>query len=279
MWFRRKQGATEARRSQESSSEVVRARRRRVLMVTGVVVVTALASWSVIKFLDRPVQRVEVLGQFHRVSPLQVEQAVMPFRHQGFVSMPLNKVKQAVESIAWVDRARIERSWPNGLTVYVIEQIPGARWGDRGLLNSRGELFLRDARFVPPELPRLDGPDGTESQVAQLYLETYQRLAGVGLRLARVELDARGAWALTVTSGQSAAANNGIEVRLGRLDVNGRLERFIYAASPVIAARAAEIVYVDMRYSNGFAVGWANGARSDSLANAIKTNQRPQPDG
>jgi cell division protein FtsQ len=132
---------------------------------------------------------------------------------------------------------------------------------------------------VPPELPRLDVPEGTESQVARLYLETYQRLAGVGLRLARVQLDARGAWQLTVTSGQSAAANNGIAVRLGRLDVNGRLERFVQAASPVIAARAAEIVYVDMRYSNGFAVGWARGPRGESLANTMKTNQGPQPDG
>jgi cell division protein FtsQ len=280
MWFRRKQGATEARRSQETSSEVMRVRRRIVVIAASSVIAIAVVALSVVKFLDQPVQSVQVVGQFHRVSPLQVEQAVMPFRHQGFVSIPLSKLKQAIEAIAWVDHARIERSWPSGLLVYVTEQIPGARWGDRGLLNSRGELFLRDARFVPPELPRLDGPEGTETQVAHLYLETYQRLAGVGLRLARVQLDDRGAWALTVTSGQSAAANNGIEVRLGRLDVNARLERFIHAASPVIAARAAEVSYVDMRYSNGFAVGWARTTRGDSLANSTTTvSKRPQSDG
>ena len=45
-------------------------------------------------------------------------------------------------------------------------------------------------------------------------------------------------------------------VRLGRQDVERRLERFIAIASPVVAARAGEINYVDLRYSNGFSIGW-----------------------
>jgi cell division septal protein FtsQ len=38
--------------------------------------------------------------------------------------------------------------------------------------------------------------------------------------------------------------------------VNERLERFIALASPMVAKRLAEISYVDMRYTNGFSVGW-----------------------
>jgi cell division protein FtsQ len=47
-------------------------------------------------------------------------------------------------------------------------------------------------------------------------------------------------------------------VRLGRRDVDERTERFIHTASQVIAHRLTEISYVDMRYSNGFAIGWRN---------------------
>jgi cell division protein FtsQ len=223
--------------------------------------------WSVLALLDRPVRRVEVTGHFLRVSPLQIEQAVMAFTKdeahvdRGFVSLPLDELKLMIEEIAWVDRVRIERRWPDGVRVSITEQIPGARWGERGLLNARGELFLKEARFVPPELPQLEGPDGTESQVARLYLDTYPRLAGVGLRLARVKLDARGAWELTVTSSQATAGSNGgIVIRLGRQDVDARLQRFVVAASPLVSARAGEIRYVDMRYSNGFAVGWIDAA-------------------
>ena len=45
-------------------------------------------------------------------------------------------------------------------------------------------------------------------------------------------------------------------MRLGRQAVNERLERFIALASPMVAKRVAEITYVDMRYTNGFSVGW-----------------------
>jgi cell division protein FtsQ len=53
---------------------------------------------------------------------------------------------------------------------------------------------------------------------------------------------------------------------LGRRDVDERIERFIRTASQVIAHRVTEIAYVDMRYSNGFAIGWRNPATPASVA-------------
>jgi len=205
-------------------------------------------AWGLIVSFDRPIGKVEVGGQFQRVAPLQIEEVVAPFRGAGFLSVDLDSMRAALETIPWVDRARVERKWPNGVRVFITEHVAAARWGESGLMNTRGELFLSNATHIPPELPQLIGPAGTEGQVARLYLETYPRLLGVGMRLARVELDARGAWQLTLS--------NSVIVRLGRQDVPARLERFISVASPVVAARAAEVSYVDLRYSNGFSIGW-----------------------
>lgn len=204
--------------------------------------------WSLAASLDRPIGKVEVRGQFQRVAALQIEEVVAPFRGSGFLSIDLDALRAALETIPWVDRARVERKWPNGVRVFITEHVAAARWGESGLMNTRGELFLSGARHIPQELPQLAGPPGTEGQVAKLYLETYPRLLGVGMRLSKVELDARGAWQLML--------GNGVIVRLGRQDVPARLERFIAVASPVVAARAAEVSYVDLRYSNGFSVGW-----------------------
>jgi cell division protein FtsQ len=275
MWFR-KRNRRQAAPSQRGEPALASAMRKRLLIVTGIASGGVVLIWAVLALLDRPVHRVEVVGQFHRVSPLQVEQAVMTFGKapenvgRGFVSLRLDELKSAIERIEWVDRVRVERRWPDGVRVTVAEQIPGARWGEHGLLNSRGELFLKEARYVPPELPQLFGPDGTEEQVARLYLDTYPRLAGVGLRLARVTLDPRGAWELMVTSAQNTNGN-GVAVRLGRQDVQARLERFIAAASPLIATRPADLSYIDMRYSNGFAVGWLPSAR---VAGASERTQK-----
>ena len=96
----------------------------------------------------------------------------------------------------------------------------------------------------------MSGPDGSESQVAQRYLSAQGRVLEAGLRIAALRLDERGAWEMDLDSG--------VTVRLGRRDVDERIDRFIRTASQVIAHRLTDISYVDMRYSNGFAIGWRN---------------------
>jgi cell division protein FtsQ len=221
---------------------------RSMLGVAALLVGLCVMVWGLLLSLDRPIGKVEVGGQFQRVAPVQIEEVIAPFRGSGFLSVDLDSLRAALEDIPWVDRARVERRWPNGVRVFITEHVPAARWGSDGLMNTRGELFLTGARHVPPELPQLVGPPGTEAQVAKLYLDTYPRLLAVGMRLSRVELDERGAWQLVL--------QNNVEVRLGRQDVPARLERFITVASPMVASRNGEIGYVDLRYSNGFSVGW-----------------------
>jgi cell division protein FtsQ len=200
--------------------------------------------------LDRPLHVISMDGSFQRVSPQQIEKAVAPFGNEGFMSADLDAIQRAVEALPWVEHARIQRRWPNGLHVTVVEQTAAARWDDSGLLNTRGELFVRAAAHVPAELPRLSGPDGTETQVAQRYLALQGRMTEAGMRIAALRLDERGAWEMDLDSG--------VTVRLGRRDVDERIDRFIRTASQVIAHRLSEISYVDMRYSNGFAIGWRN---------------------
>lgn len=236
----------------------------RTLALGGATLAVIAVVWSTLTWLlDRPIQRAEIAGKFTQVQPLQVEQALKPFAKDGFISIDLAAVKRAVRRIQWIDDVRVERAWPNGVRVFVTEQVAVARWGQKGLLNTRGELFLPDARDLPADLPQLNGPEATEGQVAKLYLETYPRLMTVGLKLSSVQLDARGAWELGLS--------NGVRVRLGRQDVQARLERFIQVASPLIATRAGEVAYVDMRYSNGFAVGW--GAVRSEASNAAGNGQ------
>lgn len=198
--------------------------------------------------LDQPVRSIVIEGPFQRVSAVEIEQAARGALRGGFVSADLDKLRAAVESLAWVDRARVQRLWPDRIQVEVVEQQAAARWGEDGLLNTRGELFAAGVRHVPPELPRLDGPDGSEWQVAQRYLAIQGRLVEQGLRVAALRLDPRGAWELDLT--------NGVTVRLGRRQVDERMDRLVQVTAQTIAGRAAEIAYIDMRYSNGFAIGW-----------------------
>jgi cell division protein FtsQ len=198
--------------------------------------------------LNRPVHKVEVAGSFQRVSPLEVEQVVRTRLRGGFITANLDQVQRAIETLPWVDHARVQRRWPDGLVVQVTEQMAVARWGDAGLLNSRGDVFIRDARHVPPELPKLEGPEGSEHQVANVLFQVQPRLQEAGMQVSALRLDARGAWEIQLASG--------VTVRFGRRQLEERIERFFKVGAPVIAGRVNDIAFLDMRYSNGFAVGW-----------------------
>jgi cell division protein FtsQ len=215
--------------------------------------------------LDQNITQVSVTGRFQRVSPVEVEQAVKArVRDIGLVSVDLVAVRRAVEQLPWVDSATVERQWPRALNIRVVEQVAAARWGANGLLNTRGELFISEARHIPPELPRLSGPPGSEVEVARRYLAAQGQLIEAGMRLTAVRLDARGSWEFDL--------DNGITVRLGRRQIDERFQRFVNAGVGQIAAHASDISYIDMRYTNGFAIGWRAGNQRVATGNPEDDN-------
>jgi len=214
-----------------------------------IALIAAAVSWA----LNQPIESVAVQGRFQRVTAGDVERVVKAALHgQGLLSVDLAGVRRAIHTLPWVDAVSIERDWPHGLTVLVIEQTAAARWGERGLLNTRGELFDSDERHIPPELARLEGPEGKEALVAQRYLAAEGRLLQAGVRMTALRLDARGAWEFDLA--------NGVTVRLGRRQVDERFEKFMTTALKLVTQRGEDIAYVDMRYTNGFAIGWRGNA-------------------
>lgn len=202
--------------------------------------------------LDQPIRTVTVTGRFQHVSPVEIERIVaLKARGTGLLTVDLAAVGRAIRSLPWVDTVSIERNWPHGLAVLVVEQTAAARWDSDGLVNMRGELFATSVRHMPDGLAALAGPDGTEAEVTQRYLAMQSRLTQAGLTIASMRLDARGAWQL--------ALNDGIQVRLGRTQIDRRFDKFMSAALAIVKRRPEAISYVDMRYTNGFAIGWRAG--------------------
>ncbi|MBT8081048.1 MAG: cell division protein FtsQ/DivIB [Gammaproteobacteria bacterium] len=221
------------------------------LVAVGIVVATYHVT---IFLLDRDIAAIEISGPFQRVTALQIEEAIGSEVDKGFVGANLDRIRADIVALQWIDQARVARRWPNRLTIAVTEQVPAAIWGERGLLNTRGDLFVSAARHTPAELPRLSGPDGSSARVARRYLDVRDKLIPAGLDLRSIHLDARGAWNMTL--------GNGIEVRIGRRNVGKRTDLFLDVVAGIISGRAADIEYVDMRYGNGFTIGWKGGPQT-----------------
>src|SRR5947209_1368018 len=158
MFGRRKKNS---RKQTESQSQLPDIRWRTLGMSVGgtvaVCAVAAVVTWT----LDQPIRAVSVAGRFQRVAPVDVERVVkQQVRGSGLLSVNLDAVRRAIHTLPWVDAVSVQREWPRGLHVLVIEQVAAARWGETGLLNTRGELFSKDERHMPPELAELSGPQG-----------------------------------------------------------------------------------------------------------------------
>jgi cell division protein FtsQ len=226
----------------------IRINTRWLVMPPAATAVLVALFFTVQAAVSLPVSRLQIEGSFQRVTPLQVEGAIAAALDRGFLTVDLSRIQREVERLDWVDSAELTRIWPDTLNVRLVEQQAAARWGETSLLNVRGELFSNDRRYSLPELPVLSGPPGSEHDLAQRYLMLRDRLAKAGLGLRGLEMDERGAWSVELETGQ--------EIRLGKQDVGPRLERLFSFALPALASDLSRVSYVDMRYTNGFAVAW-----------------------
>ena len=213
--------------------------------------------------LERPVNSVRIDGHFERVSAMQVEAAMMPYLDSGFLAADLNMLQKSITALPWVQDASVRRSWPSTLSVRITEEQAAACWGKDGLLNVYGELFVEHAKHIPAELPRLSGPAGSELQVAKRFFELDSQLKQRGLNAVALAVDERGAWKLELS--------NGIDVRFGAVALEARTIRFFEAFDQVLAPVASKVGYVDMRYTNGFSIGWKPVGRI-KLADAGETD-------
>lgn len=215
------------------------------------VVLMAAAGWGSVELADPrrfPVRSIQIIGDSQHLSREQLQEIVAARAGGGFFNVDVGGIRSAVMALPWADSVSVRRVWPDSLHILVTEQVPLARWGEKGVLNARGQVFYPEVRSIPEGLPAFFGPEGQESAVTGGYRDMNRALAPVGLRIVKLALDERRAWRLEL--------DNGMEVKLGRIDHYPRLVRFVRMYPRYLAEKSDNVRSVDFRYTNGFAVLW-----------------------
>ncbi|MCM0611038.1 cell division protein FtsQ/DivIB [Marinobacter sediminum] len=224
-----------------------------------IVLLAALVPWGtgkVLNAMDQQFLAVDVNGDFIGDSQVALERAAGNWIGKSYFSTDLSEIKESLERRPWVESAAVRRVWPDRLVIDIREKKPLAYWDDGRLVSRTGELFAPENPQVAGRLPRLAGPDERVRDVIRMARTMSEELVGHGLSFAGLSLEERGAWTLQLA--------NGIEVVLGRDQVEQRFERFITVYETRLASRSDEVSRVDARYTNGVAVQWkaAEGASS-----------------
>ena len=216
-----------------------------------VVLLAAMMPWAMDRALaamDQQIVAVDVRGEFVGESRVSLERAAGAWVGKSYFASELEEIKAELEKRPWVASAAVKRIWPGRLEIDVREKKPLAYWTNGRLVSRSGELFAPPNPEVAGRLPRLSGPDERIREVIARARSMSEKLAERGLGFTGLALETRGAWTLTL--------NRGVEVVLGRDQVERRFERFITVYENRLASRLDEVSRIDARYSNGVAVQW-----------------------
>lgn len=210
--------------------------------------ILVLAGFYALKPQDGPLTQLEVRGEFAHLQPEDVRQAAEPYLASSFFTVDVAQLREALAALPWVARVRAEREWPGAISVRVWERQPYARWNEAAMLDLESHPFTPRAAEIPTGLPRLSGNPGHELEVAQTWQRLAPALLGSPFELLGLKLDARGEW--------SAHTTGDIELRFGQDAPDSRIATLNGVARRVLEGRWEQVQYLDLRYTNGFAVGW-----------------------
>lgn len=221
----------------------------------------ALASAQALRGMQAPAMQLHVQGELRHLPLATLRTTVADAAGGELLNIDLRAVRDAVEALPWVERARVARAWPDTLRVQVWEYQPVARLGAGRMLAASGTAFAvpeADAAAFTA-LPLLDVPSAHAAEAWQVWRALRTELAGTPLRPVGLQRDARGDWRVK--------GDDGVELRLGRGDPLQQVARLAPlkgaltgTVDTALAGEFGQVAYIDLRYGNGFAVGWRDGA-------------------
>lgn len=222
----------------------------------GMILLAAANLQDIANFVNRPVSKIRIDSQWNRLQENELRRAMAPYMGTGFFALDVNGLKSEIESHPWIRQVSVARVWPDSLSLTVQEEVAIARWGDNRLLNQQGEQFSPANFGDAASLPKLSGPEESQSRVMQQYQFLNELFSPADLRLSELRLSERGSWELVV--------NDRIAISAGREKLIERVNRFINFYQSESDFDRIAIVAVDLRYDNGLAI-----ARNDEELSGV----------
>ena len=169
-------------------------------------------------------------------------------RSKSFFNVDINYLQSKIENIDWISSANIRRSYPNEIIIFVTEHIPIAIWNNKDYLNQYGEIFTANKKNN--KFPILISKNNKNKIIFE-YLSLFSNdliRHNINEKVVKIiEDDIRSI---------SVILSSGFTIKLGSKNVKEKIDIFFKVYQTLNSSDLSKMRYIDMRYSNGFSVGW-----------------------
>ncbi len=200
-----------------------------------------------------PLKRVIIQEPLRYGDMREVSEIIRNHHQRDLLHMDVTLLADEMQRLDWIAKASVYKRWPDAVEVKLEERVPVVRWGGRAFLDASGEPFSIPDNDKLRELATIHGPDGYEKQVLQYWHDIAPWLGARQLQLQQLSLGQRHGW--------HAELENGLDVILGRDQLNDRLKKLAVVNDKVIKPYHRYIEAIDLRYHDGFSVRWKAGVK------------------
>ena len=177
-----------------------------------------------------------------------ISEAVKYLYSKSFFDINLNYLKNKLEKIEWVRKINVRRSYPNEIIIDIEEHTPILIWNNKMYINKYGEKFI--VSKIDKNIPILISDESRINEVFTYFELFNDKLSSRKLDFKITKIIENEIRSLTIS------LSSGINIQLGSKDVNIKIPLFFEIYKSLNTRDLNKIRYIDMRYSNGFSVGW-----------------------
>ena len=177
-----------------------------------------------------------------------ISKAVKYLYSKSFFEVDLNYLKNKLEKIEWVRKINVRRSYPNEIIIDIEEHTPILIWNNKMYINKYGEKFK--VSKIDKNIPILISDESRINEVFTYFELFNDKLSSRKLDFKITKIVENEIRSLTIS------LSSGINIQLGSKDVNIKIPLFFEIYKSLNTRDLNKIRYIDMRYSNGFSVGW-----------------------
>ena len=194
-----------------------------------------------------PIKKV-TSSELINVNKDDISKAVKYLYSKSFFDIDLNHLKNKLEKIEWVRKINVRRSYPNEIIIDIEEHTPILRWNNKMYINKYGEKF--NASKIDKSIPILISDESRINEVFAYFKLFNEKLSSrkLDFKITKIMENEIRSLAISLSSG--------INIQLGSKDVNNKIPLFFEIYKSLNTRDLNKIRYIDMRYSNGFSVGW-----------------------